>query len=207
MLEEAVEVIRTLWQGRSCSHRGRHYRVENARIYDLPEHSPPVLISGFGPKATELAARIGDGYCTVTPVKQKPSRPLPRESRRSDKLVAGGVKVCWARGRTARRPPRTGYGPTSRLPGELAQILPTPGTLRAGIRTRHRGRSRRSVPCGPDLDLHLKAIKRYEDAGFDELYVQQIGADHERFFETYANEILPHYNDGESASELTSAAV
>ena len=53
MLEEAVEVIRALWQGGVQSHRGRHYRVENARIYDLPEQLPPILVSGFGPKATE----------------------------------------------------------------------------------------------------------------------------------------------------------
>src|SRR5581483_11807669 len=67
MLEEAVEVIRGLWQGEMTNHRGRHYRVENARIYDLPERRPPILISGFGPKATRLAARIGDGFCTVKP--------------------------------------------------------------------------------------------------------------------------------------------
>src|SRR5438105_4876916 len=67
MLEEAVQVIRCLWQGGMQSHRGTHYRVENARIYDLPDELPPIVISGFGPKATRLAARIGDGYCTVGP--------------------------------------------------------------------------------------------------------------------------------------------
>src|SRR5207302_2549099 len=44
MLEEAVHVIRTLWQGGMRSHRGRHYRVEKARIYDLPERPPPIVI-------------------------------------------------------------------------------------------------------------------------------------------------------------------
>ena len=53
MLEEAVEVIRTLWQGGMQSHRGRHYQVENARIYDLPEQSPPILISGLRPEVHE----------------------------------------------------------------------------------------------------------------------------------------------------------
>src|ERR1700710_2381571 len=48
MLEEAVEGIRTLWQGGVQSHRGRHYRVEHARVYDLPEQTPPILISAFG---------------------------------------------------------------------------------------------------------------------------------------------------------------
>src|SRR5919112_3953944 len=60
MLEEAVEVIRTLWQGGMQDHRGIHYEVQNARIYDLPDTPPPILVSGFGPKAIELAARIGD---------------------------------------------------------------------------------------------------------------------------------------------------
>src|SRR5438270_336113 len=48
MLEEAIEVIRKLWRGGVQSHRGRHYRVEHARVYDLPERPPPILISGFG---------------------------------------------------------------------------------------------------------------------------------------------------------------
>src|SRR6201994_2286646 len=67
MLEEAVEVIRALWQGGQQSHRGRHYRVENARIYDLPDSVIPILVSGFGPKAIDLAARVGDGFVTVQP--------------------------------------------------------------------------------------------------------------------------------------------
>src|SRR5436309_11077587 len=67
MLEEAVHVIRKLWEGGFQDHRGRHYRVEHCRVYDLPDAPPPILISGFGPKATDLAARIGDGYVTVGP--------------------------------------------------------------------------------------------------------------------------------------------
>ena len=67
MLEEAVEVMRTLWRGGFQDHRGRHYSIENARIYDLPELPPPVLVSGFGSKSIDLAARIGDCLCTVQP--------------------------------------------------------------------------------------------------------------------------------------------
>src|SRR5581483_7852587 len=62
MLEEAVHVIRMLWNGGFQDHRGRH-----CRVYDLPEVPPPIVVSGFGPKAIDLAARIGDGYCTVEP--------------------------------------------------------------------------------------------------------------------------------------------
>jgi alkanesulfonate monooxygenase SsuD/methylene tetrahydromethanopterin reductase-like flavin-dependent oxidoreductase (luciferase family) len=43
----------------------RHYTVENARVYDLPRTPPRVLASGFGPKAINVAARIGDGFVTT----------------------------------------------------------------------------------------------------------------------------------------------
>src|SRR3954469_12431746 len=67
MLEEAVDVMRRLWEGGQVSHHGTHYTVENARIYTLPDEPPDVYVSGFGPKATELAGRMGDGFCTVMP--------------------------------------------------------------------------------------------------------------------------------------------
>ena len=205
MLEEAVQVIRTLWQGGMQSHRGRHYRVENARIYDLPEQTPPILISGFGPKATKLAAKIGDGYCTVQPDKQEVQRF--RDAAVGQRPVAGGMKVCWAPEETQARATAHRLWPNEQLPGELAQILPTPAHFEQASELIGEDMVAEAVPCGPDLDLHLQAIKRYEDAGFDELYVQQIGPDQEHFFETYASEILPHFNDSESATpKLTSAS-
>ncbi len=205
MLEEAVQVIRTLWQGGMQSHRGRHYRVENARIYDLPEQTPLILISGFGPKATKLAAKIGDGYCTVRPDEQEVQRF--RDAAVGQRPVAGGMKVCWAPEETQARATAHRLWPNEQLPGELAQILPTPAHFEQASELVSEDMVAEAVPCGPDLDLHLQAIRRYEDAGFDELYVQQIGPDQEHFFEAYAGEILPHFNDSKSAtSKLTSAS-
>ena len=51
MLEESVELMRG--SGRATWYpAGRHYRVDTARIYTLPDEPPPVYVSGFGPKAT-----------------------------------------------------------------------------------------------------------------------------------------------------------
>jgi G6PDH family F420-dependent oxidoreductase len=196
MLEEAVHVIRALWQGGMQSHHGRHYRVENARIYDLPERTPPILISGFGSKATKLAARIGDGYCTVQPDKQAVQR-FREAAGGSDRLVAGGMKACWGPDEARARRIAHRLWPNEQLPGELAQILPTPAHFEQASQLIGEDMVAEAVPCGPDLDLHLQAISRYREAGFDELYIQQIGPDQERFFETYAGEILPHFNDSE----------
>src|SRR5919198_955745 len=70
MLEEAVEVIRLLWQGGDRSHHGGPHTGEKARGYDLPAEPPPILVSGFGAKAIRLAAKIGDGFCTTMPDKE-----------------------------------------------------------------------------------------------------------------------------------------
>ncbi len=203
MLEEAVEVIRTLWQGGMQSHRGRHYRVENARIYDLPEQTPPILISGFGPKATRLAARIGNGYCTVTPDAEEVKRF--RDGAEGQRIVAGGMKVCWGTDEREARATAHRLWPNEQLPGEIAQILPTPAHFQQASELIDEDMVAEAVPCGPDLEKHLRAIDRYQDAGFDHLYIQQIGPGQDGFFETYAREVLPRFNDRQ-APTLTSAA-
>jgi G6PDH family F420-dependent oxidoreductase len=124
MLEEAVGVIRTLWQGGMRSHHGRHYTVESARIYDLPERLPPIIISGFGPKSTSLAARIGDGYCTTFPDKE--AVESFRGAAGTSKPVLGGMKVCWDQREDRARATAHRLWPSEALPGELAQVLPTP---------------------------------------------------------------------------------
>jgi G6PDH family F420-dependent oxidoreductase len=193
MLEEAVEVIRTLWQGGMQSHRGRHYQVENARIYDLPDELPAILVSGFGPKATKLAARIGDGYCTVQPDGESVS--IFRANGGAGKTVTGGMKVCWDEDEATARRTAHRLWRTEQLPGELAQLLPTPAHFEQASELVSEELLAEAVTCGPDLDRHRAAIQQYADAGFDELYIQQIGGNHDRFFELYASEILPHFHN------------
>jgi G6PDH family F420-dependent oxidoreductase len=193
MLEEAVEVIRMLWHGGMQSYRGHHYRVENARIYDLPEKLPPILISGFGPKSIRLAARIGEGFCTVSPDKEAVEQF--RFGGGGDRLVAGGLKVCWGEDERAARARAHRLWPTEQLPGELAQILPTPAHFEQASELVSEDMVAQTIPCGADIERHLEAIRRYEDAGFDELYVQQVGGEHERFFEVYSRTILPRFQD------------
>jgi G6PDH family F420-dependent oxidoreductase len=195
MLEEAVEVIRTLWQGGVRSHRGRYYTVEHARIYDLPEHLPPIVISGFGPKSIRLAARIGDGYCTTKPASGDVASF--REAAGPQKPVLGGMKVCWDEREDRARATAHRLWPSEALPGELAQILPTPAHFEQACTLVTEEMTAEMVTCGPDLERHAQAIERYLQAGFDEVYVQQVGGGHDRFFELYARGVLPRFHAGE----------
>jgi G6PDH family F420-dependent oxidoreductase len=191
MLEEAVEVIRMLWRGGSQSHRGRHYRVENARIYDLPDHQIPILVSGFGPKSVALAARIGDGYCTVGPDKRLID--AFRDQGGGERPVHAGVKVCWAPDEATARRVAHRLWPNDGLPGELAQVLPTPAHFEQAATLVSEEMIAEAIPCGPDLGRHVEAIEAYAEAGVDELYVQQVGPEIEGFFNAYAEGILPRF--------------
>src|SRR6185369_16674552 len=67
MLEEAISVIRELWEGGLVTHRGRHYTVDRARLYSLPDELPPIAVAAGGPRAAELAGRIGDALISTAP--------------------------------------------------------------------------------------------------------------------------------------------
>jgi G6PDH family F420-dependent oxidoreductase len=188
MLEEAVEVIRTLWQGGQQSHHGRHYTVENARVYDLPDEPPPILVSGFGPKAIELAARIGDGFCTTSP--EADAIGLYR-SEGGKGPVHAGTKVCFMDSEEEARRTAHRLWPNEALPGELAQILPTPSHFEQACELVEP--EQLSTPVGPDIEQHVESLQAYADAGVDELFVQQIGPEQELFFSKWAPAVLPRF--------------
>jgi G6PDH family F420-dependent oxidoreductase len=191
MLEEAVEVIRLLWEGGSRDHRGRHYRVENARIYDLPDQAPEILVSGFGPKSVRLAAKIGDGYVTTMP--DADLIKLYRDEGGKGQVHAG-TKVCFGADEAEARATAHRLWPNEQLPGELAQVLPTPAHFEQASSLVTEEMVAEAIPCGPDLDRHIAALEEYAEAGADELFVQQIGPNQDGFFDTWSREVVPRFN-------------
>jgi G6PDH family F420-dependent oxidoreductase len=186
MLEEAVEVIRQLWHGETVNHHGRHYSVENARIYSLPPQPPPILISGFGPKALSLAARVGDGFVNTAPDADT-LRSFTAQGGHGPKV--GLIKVCWGRDEAAAAKLAFDMWPTTGVPGELNQELPTPAHFEqvSSIVTEDMVTSK--IVCGPDPERHAEVIRRYLEAGYDEVYVSQVGDDQAGYFDFYRREL------------------
>ncbi|MFT2016022.1 TIGR03557 family F420-dependent LLM class oxidoreductase, partial [Streptomyces sp. 796.1] len=189
MLEEAVQVMRLLLTGDEVSHHGTHYTVENARLYTVPDEPVPIDVSGFGPAATELAGRIGDGYVTMAPDADSVARF--RRAGGGPKTARGGLKVCWGRDREQAIDTAHRLWSTEQLPGELPQVLPTPSHFEQATTLVPRERIARNVPCGDDPDSHVAAISAFVDAGFDAVYVNQIGKDQREFFDFYRSSVLP----------------
>ncbi|MEU2927042.1 LLM class F420-dependent oxidoreductase [Streptomyces sp. NPDC007251] len=189
MLEEAIQVMRRLFTGEEVNHRGTHYTVENARLYTVPDEPVPIDISGFGPKAISLAARVGDGYISMMPDDEMVTQF--RKGGGGAKPVSGGTKVCYGTDREecVRTVHRLWYNEL--LPGEMGQVLPSPQHFEQLHELVTEDMVREKVVCGDDADQHVAVLKSYADAGFDRVYVNQIGPDQQGFFDFYRTKVLP----------------
>jgi G6PDH family F420-dependent oxidoreductase len=189
MLEEAVEVIRLLWQGGQQSHYGDYYTVENARIYTLPDEPPPIIVAAGGSKAAELAGRIGDGLVATSPNKE-----LKREFEKAGgngKPCYAEVTVCWAKEESEARRTAHEYWPTAALTGELSQVLPVPAHFEQAAKLVKEEDVAKEIVCGPDQERYLAKINQYVEAGYDRVWLHQVGPDQEGFFRFFEKEVLP----------------
>lgn len=191
MLEEAIDVIRLLWDGGEQSFYGQYYTVENARIYTLPEQLPPILVAGAGPSSAELAGRLGDGLVSTAP--QREIITEFQESGGRGKPVYGQVHVCYSENEAEARKLAYEIWPTAAVKGELGQELPTPAHFEQAAQMVTEEDVAQAVICGADVQRHLDAIQEYIDAGFDHVYIHQIGPDQAGFMEFYKKNILPEF--------------
>ncbi|MCW2642176.1 MAG: class F420-dependent oxidoreductase [Dactylosporangium sp.] len=198
MLEEAVDVIRELWTGKFVNHLGEHYQVEHARIFTLPDEPPKIYVSGFGPKAIDLAARIGDGFVCVMPDADKVRRF--REHGGDGKVVQGGFKASYAP--SEEEALRLAYDKwrNEGLPGELAQVLPSPRHFEQASTLVKPEMLKESFALGPNPDRHLAMIDQYDKAGYDEVYVANIGPHYRELCDLYAKEVMPRVRRPVTAS-------
>jgi hypothetical protein len=79
------------------------------------------------------------------------------------------------------------------VPGELSQELPMPAHFEQASEKVTEEDVAKKIVCGPDPQRHLEIIGKYVDAGYDEIYVTQVGPDQEGFLRFYEREILPHF--------------
>jgi G6PDH family F420-dependent oxidoreductase len=188
MLEEAVEVMRELWKGEDVTRHGEHYTVENARIYTTPQGELPVIVSAFGPEAGALAAKIADGVMTTSPDEDL-LQQYQRDGGKGPSIAT--VKVCWGPDEEAAKKTAHQRWASSGVPGEASQELSMPQHFEQAAEMVTPDQLAEKIPCGPDPDRHAETLKKYVDAGFDEIHLGQIGDVEPAFFDFYRKELLP----------------
>ena len=187
MLAEAIDVIRLLWEGGYQSHHGTYYTVEEARLYTLPDEPPPIMVAAAKAEAAQLA-----GTCEGL-IGTAPDAELLSEfdaAGGSGKPRFGQVTVCWAKDEAAARMSALEWWPNAALPGDLGQELALPRHYEQAAALVTEDDVAEKVVCGPDPDAHRAAIEEFAQAGYDHVYVHQVGPDQEGFLDFYGREIL-----------------
>lgn len=188
-LEEAIDLIRTVWAGETESFRGAHYRVDEARLYTRPETPPPIYVAASGPRAARVAAERGDGIIGTSPDPEMLARFGAAGGAGRPRL--GQLHVCVAASEEEGRVIAARCWPNAGLGGNLSWELKTPELVASAVEPLPRDARVGSATCGPDAEAHVAAIRAYLDAGYDHVWVHQVGADQEAFFSLYEREVLP----------------
>jgi G6PDH family F420-dependent oxidoreductase len=190
MLEEAVEIIRALWTGDTVTHRGKHFDVESAKIWDLPDSPPPIGIAVSGPGSSRIAGQHADVMIAVEPRAElgemfdaaggagKPRVGQIALSYDLDEQIAAKRAMDQFRWFTG----------NWRVNAEL----PVPASFDAASKTVREEDVSAQMPCGPEVQRHVAGIREFERAGFTHLALVQVGGDtQEQFISWAATELLP----------------
>jgi G6PDH family F420-dependent oxidoreductase len=185
MLEEAIEIIRTLWAGGYHAHQGKHYRVDDARIFTLPAEPPPIYVAVSGPESVALAKRAGDGMVAIHP-RAELALPFVEAGKPRHGQLALSVDDDEARARQLARE----LFRFSAAGWKVQSELPNPVNFEAATASVREEDVVKEISCGVDPDRHLEAIQQWLAAGFDRIAVVALG-DLDRFFELWAQELRP----------------
>jgi G6PDH family F420-dependent oxidoreductase len=189
MLEEAVEVIRLLWEGGVQSHRGRHFDVVNARVYDLPEVPVPIYMAGAGKRSATMAGRIADGY--IGTGADAEVLQAFESNGGAHKPRYGQITVCWAEDKNSARRTAKEWWPNKAIQGELGQELPLPRHFEQAAGMVEERELDEAMPVGPDPVEYVEAVLSFAAAGYDHVYFHQVGPDQAGFIQFFEREVLP----------------
>jgi G6PDH family F420-dependent oxidoreductase len=191
MLQEAVTIIRQLWQGELVDFNGIYFHADQAKIYSLPQTLPPVYVSAMGTKAAEVAGQIGDGLITTSADKE--TMQIFDQTGGAGKPKYIQASVCYDSDEQRAKETAAKFWPNTAIDGQASQELPMPLHFEQLSKSVTPDQIAQQVVCGPDKAKHTEQIKKYAEAGFSHVYIHQIGPNQEEFFKFYQEQVLPEF--------------
>jgi G6PDH family F420-dependent oxidoreductase len=188
MLAEAIDIIQELWVGEMSSYEGEYFEIDRARLWDVPERPPAIAVAAGSPRSARVAGEHETGLFATEP-----------KARLIDAWrEAGGqgpryaeVALSWhddEKRAIELAHERFRFGA---LGWKVMPDLPNPANFAAATRFVRPVDVAKMIPCGPDPERHVAAVKKYVDAGFDHVILVGIGPDQDGFFDFWERELAP----------------
>ena len=190
MLTEAVEIITRLFAGGYVNMHGEHYRVDSAKLWDLPDARVPLAVAVSGSQSIETFAPLSDAMVAVEPEADLVSGFDAAAGATLPKI--GQQPICWDPSRDAAverahdlfRWFAGGWKVNAELPGTAAFAAATQFVRPEDVAE--------AIACGPDVAAHVEAVRPFVEAGFTHVALVQIGGQTQPdFLDLAARELLP----------------
>ncbi|NHD19493.1 MULTISPECIES: TIGR03557 family F420-dependent LLM class oxidoreductase [unclassified Actinopolyspora] len=192
MLSEALEIISGLFDGGSLDYLGRHYRVDSAKLWDLPDRRVPIGTAVSGSQSVRRFAPAADAMIAVEP-QESFCREWDQSSGGSGDRKIGQLPICWDPDRAAAT--ERAHEQFSWFAGgwKVNSELPSPQSFAAATQYVRPEDVAAAIPCGPDVEPIVKSVSAFWQAGFTDVALVQVGVDKDPagFFAFASNELLP----------------
>jgi G6PDH family F420-dependent oxidoreductase len=148
-------------------------------------------VAAKGKRAATLAGRLADGLIGVAPDREL--LDAFNEAGGTGKPRAGQVATCWAETDEQARKIVREWWPNGALAGNLGSDLKMPRDIEHAAEPLSEKQAAEQIIIGPDAERHAEGIQKMLDAGYDHVYIHQVGPEQERFLEFYEREVLPMF--------------
>jgi G6PDH family F420-dependent oxidoreductase len=190
MLAEAVEIIGELFTGGYVDLRGEHYRVDSAKLWDVPDGGVPLAVAVSGMQSVQRFAPVADAMVATDPLPSLVAdfdavagvalpkigqQPISWGTDREQAVARAHEQFRWFAG---------GWKVNAELPGTAAFAAATRFVTPEDVAS--------AFPCGPDVSAHVAAVQPFVDAGFTHVALVQVGGETQPEFIAFAErELLP----------------
>src|SRR5215203_4240637 len=191
MLSEAVDIIGGIFDADgSYNYHGKHFNVDSAVLWDRPETRVPIGIAVSNRASCRMAGKKGDVMVAVEP--RQDLVQMFEEFGGSGKPRVGQIALSYDPDRDRAVERAHDQFRWFVLGWKVNADLPGPSSFEAATSFVTPEQVGEQLPFGPNVEVHVEKIKPFLDAGFDEIALVQIGADHQKpFFEWAEKELLP----------------
>lgn len=201
-LEEAISIMRALWQGETVTMKGAFYTVFNAKLYAKGVTPPLLLGAALTADTAQWAGSWADGLITTV-------HPVEEQKKLISAFYKGGgehkplyLQALHAYAPTQEQAEQEAWQRWRHVALETEELadLKSPQAFAKATRKVRPEALSPHIRMSGDLAQHQAWLEEYRSLGFSHIYLYNAAADQRSMIEDFGKEILPHFKKGEQSS-------
>lgn len=199
-LEEAIELIRSLWRGEPISFQGKYYKTRKARLYTPPASPIPLYVSTLSPQSAAFAGKHGDGLLTTGGKQpqmyqalirnfEQGARDAGKDPAQMPRLIE--LNVAYTQDIEGAIRDQLKYWAGTYVPALFDQKIYSPAMSQQNGEVIGADTVKKTGCFSSNPDDHVKFVQQYVDLGFDHIFLHAAGPDQRAFLKDYARDVLP----------------